>query len=127
MMSDSLARRLNAALTRSIRAHSRPRRDELPTFIPPEAWAFGSISAAYQGYVIPPFYDSLVGKLVVHGRTRTEALMRLRRALDEFVVDGIETTLPLFRALVRNSDVQNGQYDIHWLEDFLRNEPDTQV
>jgi acetyl-CoA carboxylase biotin carboxylase subunit len=48
--------------------------------------------------------------------------MRLRRALDEFVVDGIETTLPLFRALVRNSDVQNGQYDIHWLEDFLRNE-----
>ena len=49
--------------------------------------------------------------------------MRLRRALDEFVVDGIETTLPLFRGLVRNSDVQNGQYDIHWLEDFLRNEP----
>jgi acetyl-CoA carboxylase biotin carboxylase subunit len=48
--------------------------------------------------------------------------MRLRRALDEFVVDGVETTLPLFRALVRNSDVQNGQYDIHWLEDFLRNE-----
>ncbi len=49
--------------------------------------------------------------------------MRLRRALDEFVVDGVETTLPLFRALVRNSDVQNGQYDIHWLEDFLKNEP----
>jgi acetyl-CoA carboxylase biotin carboxylase subunit len=49
--------------------------------------------------------------------------MRLRRALDEFVVDGVETTLPLFRALVRNSDVQNGQYDIHWLEDFLGNEP----
>ena len=73
--------------------------------------------------MIPPFYDSLVGKLIVHGRTRTEALMRLRRALDEFVVDGVETTLPLFRTLVRNSDVQNGQYDIHWLEDFLRNEP----
>jgi acetyl-CoA carboxylase biotin carboxylase subunit len=48
--------------------------------------------------------------------------MRLRRALDEFIVDGIETTLPLFRALVRNSDVQNGQYDIHWLKDFLTNE-----
>jgi acetyl-CoA carboxylase biotin carboxylase subunit len=48
--------------------------------------------------------------------------MRLRRALDEFIVDGIETTLPLFRALVRSSDVQNGQYDIHWLEDFLKNE-----
>jgi len=48
--------------------------------------------------------------------------MRLRRALDEFVVEGVETTLPLFRALVRNPDVQNGQYDIHWLEDFLRRE-----
>ena len=73
--------------------------------------------------MIPPYYDSLVGKLIVHGRTRTEALMRLRRALDEFVVEGVETTLPLFRTLVRNSDVQNGQYDIHWLEDFLKNEP----
>jgi acetyl-CoA carboxylase biotin carboxylase subunit len=79
-------------------------------------------SAAYQGYVIPPYYDSLVGKLIVHGRTRTEALMRLRRALDEFVVDGIETTLPLFRALVRNVDIQNGAYDIHWLEGFLKSE-----
>jgi acetyl-CoA carboxylase biotin carboxylase subunit len=76
-------------------------------------------SAAYQGYVIPPYYDSLVGKLIVHGRTRTEALMRLRRALDEFVVDGIETTLPLFRALVREKDIIDGNYHIHWLEKFL--------
>ena len=76
-------------------------------------------SAAYQGYMIPPNYDSLVGKLIVHGRTRTEALMRLRRTLDEFIVDGIDTTLPLFRTLVRNTDVQNGAYDIHWLEQFL--------
>jgi len=79
-------------------------------------------SAVYQGYVIPPFYDSLVGKLIVHGRSRTEALMRLRRALDEFVVDGVETTLPLFRTLVRNTDIQNGVYDIHWLEEFLKGE-----
>jgi acetyl-CoA carboxylase biotin carboxylase subunit len=76
-------------------------------------------SAVYQGYVIPPYYDSLVGKLIVHGRSRTEALMRLRRALDEFIVDGVETTLPLFRTLVRNNDIQNGLYDIHWLEEFL--------
>jgi acetyl-CoA carboxylase biotin carboxylase subunit len=76
-------------------------------------------SAVYQGYSIPPYYDSLVGKLIVHGKTRNECLMRLRRALDEFVVDGIETTLPLFRTLVRNSDIQNGNYDIHWLERFL--------
>jgi acetyl-CoA carboxylase biotin carboxylase subunit len=77
-------------------------------------------SAVYQGYTIPPYYDSLVGKLIVHGKTRTECLMRLRRALDEFVVDGIETTLPLFRTLVRNPDIANGDYDIHWLEKFLR-------
>jgi acetyl-CoA carboxylase biotin carboxylase subunit len=79
-------------------------------------------SAAYQGYVIPPFYDSLVGKLIVHGGNRTECLMRLRRALDEFVVDGIETTLPLFRTLVRNPAIANGAYDIHWLERFLAGE-----
>jgi acetyl-CoA carboxylase biotin carboxylase subunit len=76
-------------------------------------------SAAYQGYVIPPHYDSLVGKLIVHGKTRPECLMRLKRALDEFVVDGIETTLPLFRALVRDTDIVNGDYHIHWLEQFL--------
>ena len=76
-------------------------------------------SAVYAGYTIPPNYDSLVGKLIVHGRTRTETLMRLRRALDEFIIDGIDTTLPLYRTLVRNLDIQNGDYDIHWLEHFL--------
>ena len=76
-------------------------------------------SAVYQGYAIPPHYDSLVGKLIVHGKTRTEALMRLKRALDEVVVDGIETTLPLFRALVRENDIIDGNYHIHWLEQFL--------
>jgi acetyl-CoA carboxylase biotin carboxylase subunit len=91
-------------------------------FHPPGGLGVRVDSAAYQGYVIPPYYDSLVGKLIVHGRTRTEALMRLRRALDEFIIDGIETTLPLFRILVRNADVQNGQYDIHWLEEFLKSE-----
>jgi acetyl-CoA carboxylase biotin carboxylase subunit len=91
-------------------------------FYPPGGLGVRVDSAAYHGYVIPPFYDSLIGKLIVHGRTRTEALMRLRRALDEFIVDGVETTLPLFRALVRNTDIQNGQYDIHWLEEFLKQE-----
>jgi acetyl-CoA carboxylase biotin carboxylase subunit len=73
-------------------------------------------SAAYQGYRIPPYYDSLIGKLIVHGRTRTECLMRLRRALDEFVVDGIETTIPLFQQLVADPEIAAGTYDIHWLE-----------
>ncbi len=76
-------------------------------------------SAVYHGYTIPPYYDSLVGKLIVHGKTRGECLMRLKRALDEFVIDGIETTLPLFRALAREKDIIDGAYHIHWLEDFL--------
>ncbi|MGE0564228.1 MAG: acetyl-CoA carboxylase biotin carboxylase subunit [Pseudolabrys sp.] len=76
-------------------------------------------SAVYQGYTIPPYYDSLVGKLIVHGKTRTECLMRLKRALDELVVDGIETTAPLFRALAREADIINGDYHIHWLEQYL--------
>lgn len=76
-------------------------------------------SGVYQGYVIPPYYDSLIGKLIVHGRNRVECLMRLRRCLDEFVVDGINTTIPLFRALVDHPDIADGRYDIHWLEGYL--------
>jgi len=80
-------------------------------------------SGAYQGYKIPPYYDSLIGKLIVFGRTRVECIMRLRRALDEFVVDGIKTTLPLFQDLVDNQDIANGDYDIHWLEKYLAKKP----
>jgi acetyl-CoA carboxylase, biotin carboxylase subunit len=76
-------------------------------------------SAVYSGYRIPPYYDSLIGKLIVHGRNRVECMMRLKRALDEFVVDGIKTTLPLFQDLVGNQDIANGNYDIHWLEKYL--------
>ncbi|OYW43040.1 MAG: acetyl-CoA carboxylase biotin carboxylase subunit [Rhodobacterales bacterium 12-64-8] len=76
-------------------------------------------SAAYSGYRVPPHYDSLIGKLIVHAPTRKEALARLRRALDETVVAGVETTLPLHRRLASNEDVAKGDYDIHWLEKFL--------
>ncbi len=76
-------------------------------------------SGVYQGYTIPPHYDSLIGKLIVTGRTRVECLMRLRRALDEFVIDGIESTIPLFRELLDEPDIANGQYDIRWLETWL--------
>jgi acetyl-CoA carboxylase biotin carboxylase subunit len=76
-------------------------------------------SGVYQGYRIPPYYDSLIGKLIVHGKTRNECLMRLKRALSEFVIDGIETTIPLFNELIRQPDIANGLYDIHWLEKFL--------
>jgi acetyl-CoA carboxylase biotin carboxylase subunit len=98
----------------------RPSPGTISYFHPPGGLGVRVDSAAYQGYRIPPHYDSLVGKLIVHGRTRNECLMRLRRALDEFVVDGVDTTLPLFRTLVRNPEIQNGQYDIHWLENFLK-------
>ncbi|MFC7400250.1 acetyl-CoA carboxylase biotin carboxylase subunit [Chelatococcus sp. GCM10030263] len=97
----------------------RPSPGTITYFHPPGGLGVRVDSAVYQGYRIPSHYDSLVGKLIVHGRTRTECLMRLRRALDEFVVDGVETTLPLFRTLVRNQSIQNGLYDIHWLEHFL--------
>ncbi len=76
-------------------------------------------SALYGGYSIPPYYDSLIGKLIVHGRDRPEALARLRRALGELIVDGVDTTVPLFDALLAEPDVQNGEYNIHWLEKWL--------
>ena len=76
-------------------------------------------SALFNGYSIPPHYDSLIGKLIVHGRDRDEALARLDRALGEVIVDGIDTTLPLFRALLAEDAVRTGRYDIHWLEDWL--------
>ncbi len=97
----------------------RPSPGKITYYHPPGGLGVRVDSAVYAGYTIPPNYDSLVGKLIVHGRTRTEALMRLRRALDELIIDGIETTTPLYRTLVRNRDIQNGDYDIHWLEHFL--------
>ncbi len=76
-------------------------------------------SALYDGYRIPPYYDSLIGKLIVHGRDRPEALARLKRALGELIVDGIDTTVPLFHALLEEPDVLSGNYNIHWLEKWL--------
>jgi acetyl-CoA carboxylase biotin carboxylase subunit len=97
----------------------RPSPGKIVHYHPPGGPGVRVDSAVYHGYTIPPFYDSLVGKLIVHGKTRGECLMRLKRALDEFVVDGVETTLPLFRALAREKDIIDGQYHIHWLEEFL--------
>ncbi len=79
-------------------------------------------SALYDGYSIPPYYDSLIGKLIVHGRDRPEALARLNRALGELIVDGIDTTIPLFHALLQEPDIQTGNYSIHWLEKWLAKE-----
>jgi len=76
-------------------------------------------SAIYNGYSIPPYYDSLVGKLIVHGENRKEAIARLRRALGELIIDGIDTTVPLFEELLNEDDILNGDYNIHWLEKWL--------
>jgi acetyl-CoA carboxylase, biotin carboxylase subunit len=97
----------------------RPSPGKIVHYHPPGGLGVRVDSAVYHGYTIPPYYDSLVGKLIVHGKTRGECLMRLKRALDEFVIDGIETTLPLFRALVREKDIIDGDYHIRWLEEFL--------
>ena len=80
-------------------------------------------SAIYSGYSVPPYYDGLVSKLIVHGKSRNECLMRLRRALEEYVIGGIETTIPLHRTLMASSDFINGSYDIHWLESFIARQP----
>ena len=92
-------------------------------FHPPGGLGVRVDSAVYQGYAVPPYYDSLIGKLIVHGRNRVECLARLKRSLDEFVVDGVRTTIPLFQSLVREKAILDGAYDIRWLEEYLSVRP----
>jgi acetyl-CoA carboxylase, biotin carboxylase subunit len=98
----------------------RPSPGKITGFHSPGGLGVRLDSAIYAGYSIPPNYDSLIGKLIVHGRDRAECLMRLRRALNEMVITGVDTTLPLFRDLMNEPDVINGDYSIHWLEKTLR-------
>ena len=77
-------------------------------------------SALYSGYSIPPYYDSLIGKLIVHGRDRAECIARLKRSLNEMVIGGIDTTIPLFQKLLQEPDFLSGDYDIHWLENWAK-------
>jgi acetyl-CoA carboxylase, biotin carboxylase subunit len=79
-------------------------------------------SALYAGYTIPPYYDSLVGKLIVHGRDRNECVARLCRCLSEIVVAGIDTNIPLFQELLVNPDIVRGDYNIHWLENWIKSQ-----
>ena len=107
--------RINAENPRSF----MPSPGVIQTYHPPGGLGVRMDSAVYAGYTIPPFYDSLIGKLIVHGTDRKDCLMRLYRALYECAIDGVETTLPLFDDLLENEDFQNADYDIHWLENFL--------
>ncbi len=84
-------------------------------------------SSLYSGYRVPPYYDNLISKLVVHGSTRNECIMRLKRALHEYVIEGIETSIPLHQKLMQEHNFVNGEYDIHWLEKYLLEQKHTQV
>ena len=92
---------------------------KITTFHAPGGLGVRMDSALYDGYSIPPYYDSLIAKLIVTGTDRRAALARLKRALNELVIDGIHTTAPLFDALLQEDDIQTGNYDIHWLEKWL--------
>lgn len=96
-----------------------PRPGRITAFHAPGGLGVRMDSALYDGYTIPPYYDSLIGKLIVHGRDRNEALARLHRALGELIIDGVENTVPLFDALLQEPDIQSGSYNIHWLEHWL--------
>lgn len=96
-----------------------PSPGKIAGYHPPGGLGVRVDSALYEGYRVPPHYDSLIAKLIVHGSNRNECLLRLRRALEEFVIGGIDTTLPLHRRLIAEQDFINGDYDIRWLEDFL--------
>jgi len=100
----------------------RPSPGRISTYYAPGGVGVRIDSAIYGGYTIPPYYDSLIGKLIVHARGRDLALARLRRALSELIVDGVETTTPLFDALLEEPDIIAGRYNIHWLEAFLARE-----
>ncbi len=97
----------------------RPSPGRISHFHAPGGLGVRMDSALYDGYRIPPYYDSLIAKLIVHGRDRPEALARLNRALGELIVDGIDTTIPLFHALLQEKDIHTGEYNIHWLEKWL--------
>ena len=96
-----------------------PRPGKINAYHAPGGLGVRMDSALYDGYVIPPYYDSLIGKLIVHAPDRPAAISRLKRALDELIIDGIETTIPLFHALLEEADVCSGNYNIHWLEHWL--------
>ena len=108
--------RINAENPKTFRASP----GKITGYHPPGGLDVRMDSAIYAGYSVPPNYDSLIGKLIVHGRDRDECLMRLKRALGEMVISGIETTIPLFQDLVRDADIANGDYNIHWLEKYLK-------
>ncbi|HEC14772.1 MAG TPA: acetyl-CoA carboxylase biotin carboxylase subunit [Rhodospirillales bacterium] len=99
-----------------------PSPGRIGVYHPPGGLGVRVDSGLYSGYTVPSHYDSMIAKLIVHGTNRNECLMRLRRALSEYVVDGLDTTIPLHQRLTAAPDFINGDYDIHWLEKFVGGE-----
>jgi acetyl-CoA carboxylase, biotin carboxylase subunit len=97
----------------------RPSPGKITTYLAPGGLGVRVDSALYEGYVVPPHYDSLVAKLILHGAGRNECIMRMRRALEEYVIAGIDTTIPLHQRLATEPDFIDGNYDVHWLERFV--------
>ena len=98
-----------------------PRPGKINAYHAPGGLGVRMDSALYDGYIVPPYYDSLIGKLIVHAPDRAAAISRLKGALAELIIDGIETTIPLFHALLQEPDVHSANYNIHWLELWLKN------
>ena len=98
-----------------------PRPGKINAYHAPGGLGVRMDSALYDGYIVPPYYDSLIGKLIVHAPDRAAAISRLKGALEELIIDGIETTIPLFHALLQEPDVHSANYNIHWLELWLKN------
>jgi acetyl-CoA carboxylase biotin carboxylase subunit len=96
-----------------------PSPGEVHTYHTPGGLGVRVDSALYAGYTVLPHYDSLISKLIVYGASRNECLMRLHRALEEYVITGIETTIPLHQDIIKDPDFVNGDYNIHWLEKFV--------
>jgi len=99
-----------------------PSPGKITDYHPPGGLSVRVDSGLYSGYEVPAYYDSLVSKLIVHGQSRNECLMRLRRSLEEYVIGGIKTTIPLHEKIIENPEFLNGEYDIHWLERFVSDE-----
>jgi len=97
----------------------QPSPGQIGTYHAPGGLGVRVDSGLYSGYTVPPHYDSMIAKLIVHGANRNECLMRLRRALSEYVIDGLDTTIPLHQRLMKEPDFVNGDYDIHWLQKFV--------
>ena len=121
--SSSTATPSNAASTPRIRETFAPSPGTVLNYVAPGGMHVRVDSGLYAGYKVPPYYDSMIGKLIVYGTTRERCIMRLQRALEEFVLEGMKTTVPLHRRIIRDPEFLSGDYTIKWLEKWLEKNP----